>query len=182
MFHSIFNSFPVEHLPTLSYLALYSFCANLLHSLTTWTIVSSLSLYNLNLLLRCVLLLSLLFLSLSCNFRPSLADCISLESEWQQVPSNHKDSSQYSSWFQQCFTLNFLGSSSDFKFQLSFQDFRVRCKSSNLNGYNSHPLVLRLSQFSGKVKVLDSFLLTFIFTLGSVGTAKSNRQKVPFFS
>ena len=40
-------------LPTQSCLALYSFCASLLHSLIMWLIVSSLSPYNLHLLLCC---------------------------------------------------------------------------------------------------------------------------------
>ena len=42
-------------LPTQSYLVLYSFCANLLHSLIMWLMVSSLSLHNLHLLFCCVL-------------------------------------------------------------------------------------------------------------------------------
>ena len=39
--------------PTLSCLALYSFCANLLHSLIMWLMVSSLSPYSLHLLFCC---------------------------------------------------------------------------------------------------------------------------------
>ena len=42
-------------LPTQSCLALYSFCANLLHSLIMWLIVSSLSPHSLHLLFCCVL-------------------------------------------------------------------------------------------------------------------------------
>ena len=42
-------------LPTQSCLALYSFCANLLHSLIMWLIVSPLSPHSLHLLFRCVL-------------------------------------------------------------------------------------------------------------------------------
>ena len=42
-------------LPTQSCLALYSFCANLLHSFIMWLIVSSLSLHILHLLFCCVL-------------------------------------------------------------------------------------------------------------------------------
>ena len=41
--------------PTHSYLVLYSYCADLLHSLIKWLIVSSLSPYNLHLLFFCVL-------------------------------------------------------------------------------------------------------------------------------
>ena len=52
--------FPVKHLPTESSLVLYSFCANLLHSLFMWLIVSSLSPDNLHLLLSCVLSISAL--------------------------------------------------------------------------------------------------------------------------
>ena len=47
-------------LPTQSYLVLYSFCANLLHSLITWLIVSFLSPHNLHLLFRCLLFILVL--------------------------------------------------------------------------------------------------------------------------
>ena len=57
-------------LPTQSCLALYSLCANLLHSLIMWLIVSSLSPYNLHLLFCCVLsilaLIWLFLMALSC--------------------------------------------------------------------------------------------------------------------
>ena len=57
-------------LPTQSYLALYSFCANLLHSLIMWLIVSSLSPHCLHLLFCCVLsmlaLIWLVLMALSC--------------------------------------------------------------------------------------------------------------------
>ena len=49
--------------PTQSCLVLYSFCANLLHSLMMWLMLSSLSLHSLHLLLCFVLLLLLLFYS-----------------------------------------------------------------------------------------------------------------------
>ena len=57
-------------LPTQSCLALYSFCANLLHSLIMWLIVSSLSPHSLHLLFCCVLsilaLIWLVLMVLSC--------------------------------------------------------------------------------------------------------------------
>ena len=57
-------------LPTLSCLALYSFCANLLHSLIMWLIVSSLSPYSQHFLFSCVLsvlaLIWLVIMALSC--------------------------------------------------------------------------------------------------------------------
>ena len=57
-------------LPIQSCLALYSFCANLLHSLIMWLIVSSLSLHSLHLLFCCVLsilaLIWLVLMALSC--------------------------------------------------------------------------------------------------------------------
>ena len=57
-------------LPTQSCLALYSFCANLLHSLILWLIVSSLSPHSLHLLFCCVLcilaLIWLVLMALSC--------------------------------------------------------------------------------------------------------------------
>ena len=59
-------------LPTQSCLALYSFCANLLHSLIMWLIVSSLSLLSLHLLFCCVLfILTLIWLFLwRCFVQP----------------------------------------------------------------------------------------------------------------
>ena len=58
-------------LPTQSCLALYSFCANLLHSLILWLIVSSLSPHSLHLLFFCVLsilaLIWLVLMALSCT-------------------------------------------------------------------------------------------------------------------
>ena len=55
---------------TQSCLALYSFCANLLHSLIMWLIFSSLSLHSLHLLFYCVLsilaLIWLILMALSC--------------------------------------------------------------------------------------------------------------------
>ena len=57
-------------LPTQSCLALYSFCANLLHSLIMWLIVSSLSPHSQHLLFCCVLsifaLIWLVLMALSC--------------------------------------------------------------------------------------------------------------------
>ena len=54
-------------LPTRSCLALYSFCANLLHSLIMWLIVSSLSPHSLHVLLCCVLsMIWLVLMALSC--------------------------------------------------------------------------------------------------------------------
>ena len=57
-------------LPTQSCLVLYSFCANLLHSLIMWLIVSSLSLHSLHLLFCCVLsilaLIWFILMALSC--------------------------------------------------------------------------------------------------------------------
>ena len=77
-------------LPNQSCLVLYSFCANLLHSLIMWLLVSSLSPHNLHLLF-CLLLFTPWEFSIS-----ALADGISLEFEWQQVFSSLQDSSQYS--------------------------------------------------------------------------------------
>ena len=58
-------------LPTQSCLALYSFCANLLHSLIMWLIVSSLSPHSLHLLFCCVLsilaLIWFVLMALSCT-------------------------------------------------------------------------------------------------------------------
>ena len=65
----VWSNFNVLHnsqwitLPTQSFLGLYSFCANLLHSLIMLLIILSLSLHNLHLLFCCVLS-TLAFISL----------------------------------------------------------------------------------------------------------------------
>ena len=57
-------------MPTQSCLALYSFCANLLHSLIMWLVVSSLSPHSLHLLFCCILsilaLIWFVLMALSC--------------------------------------------------------------------------------------------------------------------
>ena len=68
-FNSLHNSQWIT-LPTQSCLFLYSFCANLLHSLIMWLMVSSLSPHNQHLLFCCVLsilaLIWLVLMALSC--------------------------------------------------------------------------------------------------------------------
>ena len=60
-------------LPTQSCLVLYSFCANLLHSLIMWLIVSSLPPYSLHLLFCCVLsILALVWLVLMVLFSAAI--------------------------------------------------------------------------------------------------------------
>ena len=92
-------------LPTQSCQALYSFCANLLHSLIMWFIVSSLPPHNLHLLFCGVLsifavvwvVLIALFIIIIVHslelFTSAIADGLSLKSEWQQVSSSLQDSS-----------------------------------------------------------------------------------------
>ena len=67
-------------LPTQSCLVLYSFCANLLHSLIIWLIVSSLSPHSLHLLFCCVLsILALIWLILTALFCAAIRrDSVSL--------------------------------------------------------------------------------------------------------
>ena len=67
-------------LPTQSCLVLYSFCANLLHSLIMWLIVSFLSLHSLHLLFCCVLsILALIWLVLTALFYAAISrDSVSL--------------------------------------------------------------------------------------------------------
>ena len=71
-------------LPTQPCLVLYSFCANLLHSLIMWLIVSSMSQHSLH----------LLFIYSSGVFHISISWWFSLEFEWQQVSTSLQDSSQ----------------------------------------------------------------------------------------
>ena len=67
-------------LPTQSCLVIYSFCANLLHSLIMWLIVSSLSQHNWHLLFCCVLsILALIWLVLMALFCAAIRrDSVSL--------------------------------------------------------------------------------------------------------
>ena len=121
-------------LPTHSCLVLYSFCANLLHSLIIGLIVSSLSPHRLHLpfcwVLSILALIWLVLMALSYNayyyyyyyyyyysivsFTPALADDFPLESEWYQVSSSLQDSSQYSSLSHQCCSFDDAHSSSYF--------------------------------------------------------------------
>ena len=67
-------------LPTQSCLALYSSCANLLHSLIMWLMVSSLSPHSLHLLFYCVLsILALIWVVLTAPFCAAIRrDSVSL--------------------------------------------------------------------------------------------------------
>ena len=98
-------------LPTQSFLALYSLCVNLLHSLIIWLMVSSLSPHSLH--------LHLLFTPLEF-FTSVVADSFSLEFVWQQVSSSLQDSSQYSGRPQQCCRLDSLHPSANFQVLQAF--------------------------------------------------------------
>ena len=70
-FHALF---PVDHLAHPVVSSLISFCANLLHSLIMWSVVSSLSLHNLYLLFCCVLsILDLIWLIVIAMFCDSVS-------------------------------------------------------------------------------------------------------------
>ena len=92
-----FLQFSVNHFPTQSCLVLCSFCANFLHSLIVWVIVSSLSPHNLHLLFCCVLSILAFY-------------------KWQQDTSVIQDSTVNSSWSQQWCALNDFTSSSALQF------------------------------------------------------------------
>ena len=72
--------FPLNHLTTQSCLALYSLCANLLHSLIIWLMVSSLSPHSLHLLFCWVLsILALIWLFLmALSYAAIRRDSVSL--------------------------------------------------------------------------------------------------------
>ena len=72
--------FPVDYLADPVVSSLYSFCANLLHSLIMWLMVSSLSLHSLHLLFCCVLsILALIWLFLMALFCTAIRrDSVSL--------------------------------------------------------------------------------------------------------
>ena len=62
------------------------------------------------------------------------------ESDWQQISSGLQDSSEYSGWSQQWYSLNGFHSSSDFLlFHSSCQSFEYRSKSPNYHWYHRHP-------------------------------------------
>ena len=112
---------------------------------------------------------------------PRLYNGISLELEWQQVSSSLQNSSQYPGRFQQCNSLDDLDSPSDFQFlQDSFRAFGDLSKHTKNNLYLCHPNVPQLSFCSlARSKYLSLFSLSVIFTLWSVGMAKSSLRKVP---
>ena len=73
-------------------------------------------------------------------FTPASSGGFSLQPEWQQVSSGLQDFSQYSSWSQDCCSLDGLHSSSDFQiFHSSFQVSEDRSKNTNNNWYHRHP-------------------------------------------
>ena len=108
-------------LPTQSCLALYSCCANLLHSLIIWLMVSSLSPHSLHLLLLLLLSLLLLLFHSFRVFHISIMSCFFLRlAMWQQVPFRLQDSSRLSCRSQQSCGLYGLDSSTDLQFHQSF--------------------------------------------------------------
>ena len=117
-------SHPMDHLPTQSCLVLYSFCANLLHSLIMWLIVSLLFTINIYSEFFTSALADGLSLEMSDSKSPQVSrtllsilavfnnavvwivSTLSLEFERQWVPSCFQDSSQYPGRSQPCFSLD----------------------------------------------------------------------------
>ena len=120
-------------------------------------------------------------------FHWSLSDCkshkyynssLSLDSEWQEVSSGLLDSSESSSWFQQCCGLNRLDTFIEFHFFLSFsQAIWDRSKSTNYYWYHRLPFILQGFFSLARFKYLFVFSLSFTFTLWSTETAKFTRWK-----
>ena len=73
--------------PTQLCLVLYSFCANLLHSLIMWLMVSSLLPYNLHHLIAIIIIIIIIIIIMNSLefFTSASADGLSLDFEWQQV-------------------------------------------------------------------------------------------------
>ena len=109
----------------------------------------------------------------------TLAGGLSLESEWQQVSSGLQDSSQYSGWSQQCFSLDDLDSLSDFQFLQSL--------SKPLGTISSIPTITVILMFHSffsslaRSKYLSIFPFSFIFTLLSVWMVKFIQWQILFF-
>ena len=103
-----------------------------------------------------------------------LADCLSLESEWQQVSSRLQDSPEYSSRSYQSSHLYGV----DF-----FQAFGDHSKRTNFNWYHCHPHVPLFCSFCSQAmfKYFSIFVLTFIFILWSTVMAKSTRWRVHYY-
>ena len=130
------------------------------------------------LFLVCSIILSLLFLCHYKYFTPwefftsALPDGLSLESEWQQVTSSFQDSSQYSGWSQQCYSLDCLHLSYNFQvLQSLYQSFGYCTKSTNYSWYNHHFHVPQFFQFPSKVQV--RILLFTFFQFYSVASRDS---------
>ena len=105
-------------------------------------------------------------------FPISYADCLSLESEWQQVLSSLQDSSQYSDRFQQCCSLDCLKLSSYFQVHQSlYQSFVSRAPITI--GINVTFMFHKLFNSQERSSYLSFYSLSFNFTLWSAGTVKS---------
>ena len=107
-------------------------------------------------------------------FTPVSAGGLSLKSEWQQVSSGFQDSSEYSNWSQQCYSLDGLNSFFDFLL-LQFLFFFVFFSSlfgdcsrySDYTWYHCHPNVPQLLFNSlARSNYLSIFHFFLIFTLG----------------
>ena len=78
-------------------------------------------------------------------FTPVLTGGFLMKAEWQQVPSDLQNISQYSGQSQQCYNLDCLNSSFDFQFfQSLFHAFGEHSKCTNYNWYHCHSYIPQL--------------------------------------
>ena len=113
-------------------------------------------------------------------FIPASAEDFSMEFEWQQINSNLQDSSKYSGRSYNCCSLNRFNLSSNFwvfqslNFWGLFQVHQLQLISPSL----SCSVVFTSLAIS---RYLSLFSLSFNFTLGSTGMAKSTLRQVLFY-
>ena len=105
-FYLLYNFLCIT-ISTQSCLVLHSFCACLFHLLNCFIIAYTCVLSNLA-------IITIIIIFIWEFFTSALADGFPLESEWQQVSSSLQDSSEYSSWSQECCNLDSLCSFSYF--------------------------------------------------------------------
>ena len=88
-----------------------------------------------------IIIISSVFIIISRSFPRLLSiDC--------ELPQVSKDSSQYSGWPQQCYSLDGFSTSSDFQFfQSPYQSFGDCSKPTNYNWYYRHPYVPQFFSF-----------------------------------
>ena len=114
-------------------------------------------------------------------FTSVFADGFSVESEWHQVSSGFKDSSQYSGRCQHCCNLDDFHSFCPFPTSPAplSKPLKVIPNALIIFGITETPMIRSFLCSLIRSKYLFLFSLSLIFSLWSAGTAKSTIQQVP---